>query len=115
MVPQWRESRPPWRKFSSSRLFLSMALATVPEFHFFLVLWLVTMLIFASLIFAEYPLTKYMGSAAIAMTILVSGSIGPGADFVDKMITRVVLITLATMYVVAALTLLDRYVFGAKK
>lgn len=90
-------------------------LVAVPEFHFFLVLWLVTMLIFASLIFSEHPLAKYMGSAAIAMTILVSGSIGPGADFVDKMITRVLLITLATMYVVAALAVLDRYLFGANK
>lgn len=90
-------------------------LVAVPEFHFFLFLWLATMLIFARLIFSEHPLAKYMGSAAIAMTILVSGSLGPGADFVDKLVTRVVLISLATLWVVAAIAVIDRYLFGAKK
>jgi len=90
-------------------------LVAVPEFHFFLFLWLATMLIFARLIFSEHKLAKYMGSAAIAMTILVSGSIGPGADFLDKLVTRVVLISLATLWVVAAIAVIDRYLFGAKK
>lgn len=89
-------------------------LVAVPEFHFFLLLWSGAMLLFARLIFSEHPLAQYMGSAAIAMTILVSGSIGPGADFVDKLVTRVVLIMLATLWVVAAIALLDRYVFRQK-
>ncbi len=42
-------------------------MVAVPEFHFFLVLWFVTMLLFARYIFSEHPLAKYMGSAATAM------------------------------------------------
>jgi hypothetical protein len=90
-------------------------LVAVPEMHFFLVLWFVTMLIFASFIFSDHPLSKYMGSAAIAMTILVSGSLGPEADFVGKMIVRVILICGAALYVAAALAFIDRYLFRTRE
>lgn len=86
-------------------------LVAVPEFHFFLALWISAMLIFARLIFSDHPLAKYMGSAAIAMTILVSGSLGSEADFVDELVTRIVLISAATLYVVAVIAVLDRYAF----
>lgn len=90
-------------------------LVAVPEMHFFLVLWFTTMLIFARLIYSDHPLSKYMGSAAIAMTILVSGSLGPGADVVAKMIVRVMLICGAALYVAVALAIIDRYLPGAGK
>ena len=73
------------------------------------------MLIFANYIYSDHPLSHYMGSPAIAMTILVSGSLGPGADFVGKMIVREVLICVAALYVAAALAVIDRFAFGAKK
>ena len=73
------------------------------------------MLIFANYIYSDHPLSKYMRSAAIAMTILVSGSLGPGADFVGKMIIRVALICVAALYVAAALSVIDRFIIGAKK
>lgn len=87
-------------------------LVAVPEYQFFLALWLLTMLVFARFIFSEHPLAPYMGSAAVAMTILVAGSMAPEADFVDKLVTRVALIALATLYVVVALAVIDRYLFG---
>jgi hypothetical protein len=90
-------------------------LVAVPEMHFFLILWFVTMLIFARFIYSDHPLSKYMGSAAVAMTILVSGALGPEADFVGKIIIRVVMICLAALYVGAALAVVDRYFFRAKK
>jgi hypothetical protein len=90
-------------------------MVAVPEFHFFLALWFVAMLIFARYIFSEHPLAKYMGSAATAMVILVSGSLGADADFVDKMIIRVLLIMSATFYVAGALMVIDRYLFPTKE
>ncbi len=47
--------------------------------------------------------------------ILVSGSLGADADFVDKMLVRVMLIMLATLYVAGALTVINRYLFPAKE
>ena len=90
-------------------------LVAVPEMHFFLILWFVTMLIFARFIYSDHPLSKYMASAAIAMTILVSGALGPDADFVGKIVIRIILICLAALYVAAALAVVDRYFFRAKK
>jgi hypothetical protein len=90
-------------------------LVAVPELHFFLVLWLATMLIFARFIFSDHPLSKYAGSAATAMTILVASSLGPGADFVGKVVIRALLIGAAALYVGMALAIVERYLFGVKE
>jgi hypothetical protein len=89
-------------------------LVAVPEYHFFLVLWFLFMMIFAGLIFSDHPLASHMGSAATAMTVLVSGSLAADANFFDNVIVRVVLITLATIYVSVALAIIDRYLFGKR-
>ncbi|HMB76475.1 MAG TPA: DUF2955 domain-containing protein [Kiloniellaceae bacterium] len=86
-------------------------LVAVPEYHFFLVLWFLAMTAFAGIIFSEHPMAGYMGSAATAMTVLVSGSLGANADFFDNVVIRVVLIAMATLYVAAALTVIDRFLF----
>ena len=103
--------RDPVRRYTR----ILLGVVAVPEMHFFLVLWLVTMLIFASFIFSDLPLSKYMGSAAIAMTILVSWSLSPEADFVGKMLIRVILICGAALYVAAALAFIDRYLFRTRE
>lgn len=90
-------------------------LVAVPEMYFFLILWFVTMLLFARVIYSDHPLSKYMGSAATAMTILVSGALGPEADFAGNIVMRIILISLAAVYVAAALAVVDRYLFRAKK
>jgi hypothetical protein len=73
------------------------------------------MLIFARFIFSDHPLSKYAGSAATAMTILVASSLGPGADFVGKVVIRALLIGAAALYVGMALAIVERYLFGVKE
>ena len=89
-------------------------LVAVPEYHFFLVLWFLMMLLFAGLVFSERPLARYMGSAATAMTVLVSGSLGANANFIDNVVVRVALIALATVYVSVALAVVERFLFRPK-
>ena len=55
------------------------------------------------------PSAKYYGSALIALLILVNGSMAEGSDFVELFITRIILIVLAVLYIVAALKILDSY------
>ena len=86
-------------------------IVAVPEFHFFVALTFLTTLIFGAAIFSGRPIAQYLPSAFIALLILVSGSMGEGADFVGKLVTRIVLISLAVIYVVAALAVLDRFLF----
>jgi hypothetical protein len=83
-------------------------LVAVPEFPFFLALMSLTTLLFGSGIFSDSSNAKYLSSAAIALVILIGSSMGEGVSIADKFITRVVLIGLATLYVVAALAVLDR-------
>lgn len=87
-------------------------LVAVPEMHFFMIVWLATMLIFARLIFSDHPMSKYAGSAATAMTILIATSLGEGADYVGKIVTRIGMIVIAALYVGVALAIVQRYVFS---
>ena len=88
-------------------------IVAVPEFHFFVALTFLAALIFGTAIFSGRPIAQYLPSACIALLILIGGSMGEGADFVGKLVTRVVLISLAALYVVAALAVLDRFLFKA--
>jgi len=58
-------------------------------------------------IFSGKPSAKYYSSALIALLILVNGSMGEGAEFTEKFIMRIILITLAVTYIVTALRVLD--------
>ncbi len=82
-------------------------LILVPEFYFFLALALLFALLFASRIFSEYPYAPYMSSAFIALIVLVAGSLGGGASITGELALRVLLISLATFYMVTALRFLD--------
>jgi len=84
-------------------------IVAVPEYHFYITLMLFTTLIFAMNIFSPKPTAKYYGSALIALLILVNGSMAEGSDFVELFVTRIVLIVLAVLYIVAALKILDSY------
>jgi hypothetical protein len=90
-------------------------IVAVPEYPFFVTLTFLTALLFGRGIFSQHPLAKYLPSAFVAVIILVSGSMGEGADITGKLIARVLLIGAAAVYVVAALSVLDRFVFGAGK
>lgn len=87
-------------------------LVAVPEMHFFMLVWLVTMLIFARVIFSDHPMSAYAGSAATAMTILIATSMGAGADYVGKIVIRIGMIMIAALYVAVALAILERYFFA---
>ncbi|UCE89011.1 MAG: DUF2955 domain-containing protein [Pseudomonadota bacterium] len=84
-------------------------LIVVPEYHFFIALMLLTALLFAVNIFSNKPTAAYYPSAFTALLILVSTSMGEGADFGEKFVMRVIYIAAATIYVVLALIVLERY------
>ena len=84
-------------------------IVAVPEYHFYIILMFLTTLSFAMNIFSAKPTAKYYASALVALLILVNGSMAEGADFVGLFVTRIVLIVLAVLYIVAALKVLDSY------
>jgi uncharacterized membrane protein YccC len=86
----------------------------VPEIHFFILLMFLVLLLFGSGIFSDHPNAKYLGSAATAVIILVSSVMGEGASITDALLIRVLLIAAATLYVVIALAVLDRFAFGRR-
>jgi hypothetical protein len=83
-------------------------IVAVPEFHFFIVLMLLTTLLFGTAIFSDSPNAKYIASGITALIILLGSSMGEGVSIADKFIMRIVLISSATLYIVAVLSLLDR-------
>ena len=82
-------------------------IVAVPEFYFYVVLMFLTALYVGMQVFSGKPTAKYYNSALIALLILVNGSMGEGAEFTEKFIMRVILITLAVVYIVTALKVLD--------
>ena len=75
----------------------------VPASHFFVVLTLATSLLFARKIFSGSPDAKYYGSALSGLVILVSQSLGAGAEVDANVIKRILFIILAGVYVVMAM------------
>ncbi|MEA3413852.1 MAG: DUF2955 domain-containing protein [Pseudomonadota bacterium] len=80
-----------------------------PELPVFIALALVVFLAFGAGIFSTHPLAPYLGSAAVAFVVLLGGVMGEDASITDKFFTRVFLVMLAALYIVAALSLLERY------
>jgi len=83
-------------------------MVAVPQYHFFIALMLLTTLIFGTNIFSEKPLAKYLPSAFVALLILFGTSMGEGASFTGKFLSRVILIIAATLYVVGVMSVLDQ-------
>jgi len=84
-------------------------IVAVPEYHFYGALMLLTALYFGLNIFSGKPSAKYYSSVLIALLILVNSSMGEGAEFTEKFIMRIILITLAVIYIVTALKVLDSF------
>jgi len=82
-------------------------LILMPEYHFLVILMLATSLLFGRGIFSNGALAPYLPSAMIALIVLVGGSMGENADITQALAVRVLLLTAATLYVVAALKWLD--------
>ncbi len=75
----------------------------------FMLLFFLVALVFSSLIFSARPDAKYYSSALVAMIILFNGSMGEDKDFTALFFTRVFLMSLAGVYVILALQVLERY------
>ena len=89
--------------------FVYWSLVAVPEYYFLVLIMFIISLVFGTAINSGHSLAKYLPSAMVAMIILVNGSLGEGADFSEKFVMRVLLISIAAMYVVTALRVLDAY------
>jgi len=91
------------------------ALVAVPEYHFLVLLMFLTSLLFGVAINSGKPVAKYLGSAMVALIILVNSSLAEGADFSENFFLRILFISLAAIYVVAALSVLNAYWPGQAK
>lgn len=93
--------------------FVYWALVAVPEYHFLLLLMFFISLVFGAAINSGRPVAQYLPSAMVVVIILVNSSLAEGADFSENLVMRIIFITLATLYVVSALKVLD--VFWPKR
>jgi len=87
--------------------FVFWALVAVPEYHFLVLLMFITSLGFGAAINSGKPIAKYLPSAMVAMIILVNSSLAEGADFSENFVLRILFISMASIYVVAALKVLN--------
>jgi hypothetical protein len=82
-------------------------LVAVPEYYFLIALSLLSALVFGSVMFSDKPTAPYYSSAFSTLLILISTSMGEGADFGANFWIRVTLVALAGLYVVGALSVLE--------
>lgn len=83
-------------------------LVAVPEYHFFVVLLLLTTLAFGAMIFGNGSLARYMMPACIAVLVLIAGSMAEHTGYMDNIVIRIIFIVMAAIYVVTVLVLLDQ-------
>jgi len=89
--------------------FVYWALVAVPEYYFLVLIMFFLSLSFGAVINSGVGMAKYLSSAMTAVILLVNSSLAEGADFSENFVMRVVLILLATIYVVVALRILDAF------
>ena len=82
-------------------------LVAVPEYFFLIALSLLSALMFGSAIFSDRPSATYYSAAFSTLLILISTSMGEGADFGANFWIRIVLVSAAGLYVVGALSVLE--------
>ena len=89
--------------------FVYWLLVAVPEYHFLILLIFLASLGFGSAINSAQPIAKYLPSAMVAMIILVNSSLAEDTSFTDVFVKRVLFISLAAIYVVTMLRVLDAF------
>ncbi len=89
--------------------FVYWLLVAVPEYHFLILLIFLASLGFGRAINSARSIAKYLPSAMVAMIILVNSSLAEDAVFTDVFVKRVLFISLAAIYVVAVLRVLDAF------
>lgn len=85
-------------------------IVAVPEFIFFVPLSFLTLLLMASYRFSGSSLAPYFGSAMIAFTILISSSLGPGADIDANIFKRSLLIFLGGVYMATLMVFIEPFI-----
>lgn len=85
------------------------ALVAVPEYHFLVLLMFLISLGFGAAINSGKAIAKYLPSAMVAMIILVNSSLAEGADFSENFVQRILFISMASIYVVTALKVLNAF------
>lgn len=86
-----------------------VVMIAVPHLHFFVVLMLLTSLLFARQVFSEAPSARYYGSAFTGLVILVSSSMEAGESFNEAVVERIVFIVIAGTYVIMAMSAVERF------
>jgi hypothetical protein len=89
--------------------FVYWSLVVVPEYYFLVLLMFFSSLSFGIAINAGTAMAKYLPSAMVAMIILVNSSLAEDANFTENFVLRVLLISLATIYVVMSLRVLEAF------
>ncbi len=89
--------------------FIYWLLVAVPEYHFLILLMFISSLGFGIAINSGNALAKYLPSAMVAMIILVNSSLAEGADFSENFVLRILFISMAAIYVVTMLRVLDAF------
>ena len=89
--------------------FVYWALVAVPEYHFLVLIMFIVSLCFGVAINSGKPISKYLPSAMVATIILVNSSLAEGADFSENFVMRILFISMASIYVVTALRILNVY------
>jgi len=93
--------------------FFYWLIVAVPQFHFYLMLLLVTTLFFGRNIFSGSNMSKYYSSGFIALLVIVNSAMAADANFNAILIQRILLISGAIVYIVCALKVIERYLFKA--
>lgn len=94
--------------------FFYWLLVAVPEYEFFILLLFAITLFFGLNIFSDNPNAKYWGSAMTCVLVLVNGAMSEDAEFVASLINRIVMISLAILYILTMLRVLDAFFFKPK-
>jgi hypothetical protein len=84
-------------------------LVAVPEYHFLIALSFLSALLFGTMIYSDKPNAPLYTAAFSTLLVLVSTSMGAGAEFGANFMIRVALIAAAGIYVVAALSVLEHF------
>ena len=82
-------------------------LVAVPEYYFLIALSLLSALVFGSVMFSDRPSAPYYSAAYSTLLVLIATSMGEGADIGANIWIRVALVSMAGLYVVGALSVLE--------
>ncbi|WP_259337783.1 DUF2955 domain-containing protein [Colwellia sp. RSH04] len=89
-------------------------IVAVPQFHFYLLILLITSLFFGRQIFAGSKTSKYYNSGFIALLVVVNSSMAADANFNAILAQRILLITGAIVYIVFALKFIEKFLLKVK-